>query len=544
MFPLRFACFAAVVLVGASSSSAVAVDWSAKQRQPDRDLALFHAMEGKVLHSGPDNPGAGGSPGPHNFGARSETPAYVGKWAYRLSWCGNDPGFTDEVPIVLTADKLVGYENECRFKKVVADADGWSVEAMCEGEGRTYRDVFHLRVQGDRLTQRAGGRSTTWQRCTPAASRPKAHKASTNQERIAAGQSLRREFARQCPERHLEWLDGATELRGFEEYGRDLSASGRSALVDAASPDLSKCQAGVDCQSSAYVVAVHRLGWAAAAADSFCRRSRLTCTEPYGCSTGRGGASGSAGRETRWGGAVAAASKAPAPVVPGACRFPELLDREVQQEANRAIAKVGLDWDAAPEKFVMTNLQFTLGTVADPKHLEIAFSNAEDVDKCFPFFKVKREQLRLEYAALRQRVSDTGFDARLEKLPFEIREAVDARKRMCGSAPIKLGTTFVERRDVNGDGSDDFVLDYGQFACGGDAAFFCGTTGCTREIFVSSKGAYVKALDENIRSIRFERIDGRSAMILGLHGSSCGKAGNEACGATLYWNGIKFSPAH
>jgi hypothetical protein len=190
------------------------------------------------------------------------------------------------------------------------------------------------------------------------------------------------------------------------------------------------------------------------------------------------------------------------------------------------------------------SLQFTLHTVADPKHLDIVFSTVEEGERCFPFYKAKREQLRLEYEDLRRRMSKNGFDARIEKLPFEIRKAVEARKRMCGAATIRLGAAFVESRDVNGDGYEDYVLDYGQFACGTDATFFCGTTGCAQEVFVSSNGRFVKALDENIRSIRFDRIEGRSAMILGLHGSSCGRPGNEACGATLYWNGVKFSPAH
>lgn len=244
------------------------------------------------------------------------------------------------------------------------------------------------------------------------------------------------------------------------------------------------------------------------------------------------------------GSAGAAASRSPSPVASGACRFPELLDRAVQQEANRAIAKLRLDRDAAPERFVVPSLQFDLHTVVDPKHLDIAFSTVEDGERCFPFYKAKREQLRLEYETLRRRISKNGSDPRIEKLPFEIRKAVDARKRICGAATIKLGATFVDRRDVNGDGHADYVLDYGQFACGADATFFCGTTGCAREVFVSSNDLYVKALDENIRSIRFDRIEGRSAMILGLHGSSCGRAGSEACGTTLYWNGVKFSPAH
>ena len=101
------------------------------------------------------------------------------------------------------------------------------------------------------------------------------------------------------------------------------------------------------------------------------------------------------------------------------------------------------------------------------------------------------------------------------------------------------------RKDVNGDGVDDYVLDYGKFVCGDSASYWCGSAGCLTQVFASLRdGSFVNVLDENVRSLRFARVKGRPAMILGLHGNACGRVGAAPCDSTLYWNGASFSPAH
>ena len=64
------------------------------------------------------------------------------------------------------------------------------------------------------------------------------------------------------------------------------------------------------------------------------------------------------------------------------------------------------------------------------------------------------------------------------------------------------------------------------------------------QVFVSSDGSFTKVIDENVQSLMFKQINGRSAMMIGLHGSACGKSGVAKCNATLYWNGSKFTPAN
>jgi hypothetical protein len=126
-------------------------------------------------------------------------------------------------------------------------------------------------------------------------------------------------------------------------------------------------------------------------------------------------------------------------------------------------------------------------------------------------------------------------------LPKEVQAAIEASKKDCGE-PVRLGPKFVTSKDVNADGTPDYILDYENFQCGQMVTFFCGSGGCLTQVFVSlPDGGYVKAWDDNVREIRFKTLKGKPAMILDLHGSACGKVGAAPCPKTLYWNGNTFA---
>ena len=128
-------------------------------------------------------------------------------------------------------------------------------------------------------------------------------------------------------------------------------------------------------------------------------------------------------------------------------------------------------------------------------------------------------------------------------LPKEVQAAIDDNKKTCGEE-VKLNPAFISEKDVNGDGVKDYVLDYGEFECGGSVSYFCGTGGCLTQVFVSlSNGGYVKVLDQNVRDIKFRNVRGQPAIALDLHGSACGKVGAAACRRTLVWDGKTFKRA-
>lgn len=133
--------------------------------------------------------------------------------------------------------------------------------------------------------------------------------------------------------------------------------------------------------------------------------------------------------------------------------------------------------------------------------------------------------------------------AQFSNLPPNIQAAIKENEKACDKAP-KFKAKFIAERDVNGDGVKDYILDYGEFECEGSSTYFCGTGGCLTQVFASlPNGSYVKALDENVRDLKFRQVRGRPAMVLDLHGSACGKVGAAPCPRTLLWDGRTFKRA-
>jgi hypothetical protein len=132
-----------------------------------------------------------------------------------------------------------------------------------------------------------------------------------------------------------------------------------------------------------------------------------------------------------------------------------------------------------------------------------------------------------------------------QSLPQPIRAAIQSNQKYCDQGKFSTGRDFITRRDINGDGVRDYILNYEHVTCGESTTVYCGTGGCAFQVFASLQdGSYVKVMDDNAYNVRFERVRGRPAMIQILHGSHCGRAGADgACRSVTYWNGSDFSSA-
>jgi hypothetical protein len=126
-----------------------------------------------------------------------------------------------------------------------------------------------------------------------------------------------------------------------------------------------------------------------------------------------------------------------------------------------------------------------------------------------------------------------------EDLPAPVQKAIAEAKRDCKTVAIEKG--FITRKDINGDGRPDFVLDYESFICDGDRRAFCGSLGCTTQVFASlPNGASTKVIDGNFKRIDFRDVQGRPAIVVGFPGFSCGKDPTEVCDVVKSWNGSSF----
>ena len=109
--------------------------------------------------------------------------------------------------------------------------------------------------------------------------------------------------------------------------------------------------------------------------------------------------------------------------------------------------------------------------------------------------------------------------AMAEDLPPVVQKAIAENKRDCKTVALEKG--FITRKDINGDGRTDFVLDYDYFICDGNPRAFCGSIGCATQVFASlPNGTYAKVVDENVRRIDFRQVEGRPAIVVGLAGDA------------------------
>jgi hypothetical protein len=122
-----------------------------------------------------------------------------------------------------------------------------------------------------------------------------------------------------------------------------------------------------------------------------------------------------------------------------------------------------------------------------------------------------------------------------ENLPPQVKAEIEEARAFCKDQKdqkdqgLIMGVDFIERRDINGDGIDDFILHYDDASCGKPVRwFFCGTGGCTIQVFASvSDEGYVTVWDDVAYNVSFERLKGRPAMSIELHGVHCGLSGAE-----------------
>jgi len=98
---------------------------------------------------------------------------------------------------------------------------------------------------------------------------------------------------------------------------------------------------------------------------------------------------------------------------------------------------------------------------------------------------------------------------------------------------VTLTVNAIRKLDLNGDGRDDYIVDFHETECGGRASFFCGTGGCDLLILVAQRGgALRKIFDDRVRGYEILSGRGPSEIRFVLHGSYCGSHGNPSCEKT------------
>ena len=105
--------------------------------------------------------------------------------------------------------------------------------------------------------------------------------------------------------------------------------------------------------------------------------------------------------------------------------------------------------------------------------------------------------------------------------------------RRAGGTSVTLSVNAVRKLDLNGDGREDYIVDFHEAECVGRTSFFCGTGGCDLLILVALRGgALRKVFDDRVREYEILSGRGPSEIRFVLHGSYCGGHGNPSCEKT------------
>ncbi|WP_439578221.1 hypothetical protein [Elioraea sp.] len=113
--------------------------------------------------------------------------------------------------------------------------------------------------------------------------------------------------------------------------------------------------------------------------------------------------------------------------------------------------------------------------------------------------------------------------------------------REAGGTP-SLNPGYETRVDLNGDGIEDYILDFQQFTCANAWSYFCGSAGCPLAVFISSGGGFKNQSLGHVQGWRL--IQGSPPVIeVSLHGAMCraGGIGSEGCTRAFAWNGRELA---
>lgn len=103
-----------------------------------------------------------------------------------------------------------------------------------------------------------------------------------------------------------------------------------------------------------------------------------------------------------------------------------------------------------------------------------------------------------------------------------------------GGGEVSFAPDTVRKIDLNGDGRDDYIVDFNATKCGDRETTYCGTGGCVMKILVTlPDGGVREVFDGYVRSYKImpppmKRGAARSIRF-DLHGSFCGGFGAQAC---------------
>lgn len=87
--------------------------------------------------------------------------------------------------------------------------------------------------------------------------------------------------------------------------------------------------------------------------------------------------------------------------------------------------------------------------------------------------------------------------------------------------------------DVNGDGGEDWIVDFAKFECKDGINPMCGSGGCGLQIYLwDGATAWNLAFDETVRRYKFGKSGGKPVLTVTFAGAACDRPNAKSCTVT------------
>jgi hypothetical protein len=133
----------------------------------------------------------------------------------------------------------------------------------------------------------------------------------------------------------------------------------------------------------------------------------------------------------------------------------------------------------------------------------------------------------------REAAKQAPFDA--SDYPAEIRKSFDAAVKECREADdgkVTFADDTVRSVDLTGDGRQDFIVSLENATCSTFESVFCGTGGCSLDIYVAlPDGTYRGVFSNNVRGYKIlpAMKKGPRTIRFDMHGGYCNTYGAAEC---------------
>jgi hypothetical protein len=124
-----------------------------------------------------------------------------------------------------------------------------------------------------------------------------------------------------------------------------------------------------------------------------------------------------------------------------------------------------------------------------------------------------------------------NWPARATEPPDNISEALAEAERACKEVHGTPNSDAVLKvQDLNGDGGEDWIADYGKLKCEGGTNPLCGSGGCTLQIyFWDGEAAWDVMFEDLVTSYTFGDSGGKPMLYVTTPGTPCNKPASETC---------------